>query len=173
MTGVQTCALPIFFPDGERRKLKGDAYKIAHKQQSGVTPLGVWELAVCGIDLKKAKASFPEEFWDEYEALSGYYEEKFAGALQEVRDLYAPLAILDDKALGQALKGSEHPYKNFVFQLRKFGDGFDDKARPSLAKFFRPGSDRLPEEVQQRLSAMALLSEPVVVPVRGSESLAI
>lgn len=141
----------LCFDNGERHKIKGDLYKIAHKNQEKITPLGVWEFLEAGADLNEVKKNIPDEFLNDFDALADFYKTKLSGLVNDVKALYEPFKNKPDVELRDFLKTCDHPLKNYVYQLKKFETDFENRARSGLCKTFRPNGERYPKEVLEKL----------------------
>jgi RNA ligase len=73
----------IRFVDGLRLKLKGDEYKRIHALISRCTPLAMWEAMQAGDDMQAIRRDLPEEFWDDFDAITSTVGEAAKWTVEE------------------------------------------------------------------------------------------
>lgn len=142
------------FSNGLRLKLKGDEYCRVHRLISGCTPLALWETMLHGDNLAAIRKDLPEEFWPDFDKITGILAVRLATFVSQVETAVASVADLDNKELGLTLKTRiPGPWADFVFHCRKHGNLLPpcdpSKANPvpmirrSIFDHVRPTGNRL------------------------------
>lgn len=147
----QTATLPatqegwvLRFSDGLRLKIKGDEYLRIHRIVSHLTPLAIWDLMANGGDLDSYRKDLPEEFWTDFDTITGILYGRLNGLLSGIAALAAENAHLSDKDLGLRLNTLPADLRSFVFPYRKQnGDLISGRSRLNLFKAIRPTRNEL------------------------------
>lgn len=130
----------LLFADGTRLKVKGDEYRRLHALISRVTPLAVWEAIASGDDLTAIRRDLPEEFWSDFDAITGALASAQAELLARIAALAQSVAHLPDKELGLHLGTLDPELRGFLFTYRKSGGDLikTDRGRQSVLRAIRP-----------------------------------
>src|SRR5262249_21589450 len=134
----------IRFVDGLRLKLKGDEYKRIHALISRCTPLAMWEAMHAGDDMQAIRRDLPEEFWDDFDAITSLLQRRLDTITAQVATAAAELAHLSDKEVGLRLRTLHPQVRPFIFHWRKAGGSLDGRARDVLFRTVRPTANVLP-----------------------------
>ena len=134
----------IRFADGLRLKVKGAEYRRIHALISRCTPLALWESLAAGDDLTQLRRDLPEEFWGDFDAISGLLQQQLAGLLARIKAAADSVAHLTDKDLGLVLAAQPDEVRPFLFAWRKFGGQLVGKSQEALFRASRPTGNVLP-----------------------------
>ena len=141
---VQEEGFVIRWQDGTRLKLKGAEYRRIHAIISRVTPLAIWEALAAGSDLDATRREIPEEFWTDFDAITGLLNASAAALIARIAAAAANVAHLSDKELGLTIKDvADDETRPFLFASRKSG-GLNAKSRDALWRQVRPAANVLP-----------------------------
>ena len=132
------------FADGLRLKVKGDEYRRIHALISRCTPLAMWEAMAAGDDMETIRRDLPEEFWDDFDAITSALGDRVSGLTARIETTADELAYLSDKEVGLRLNTLPADVRPFVFAWRKAGNKLDGKGRTSLFRAIRPTGNDLP-----------------------------
>ena len=133
----------IRFVDGVRLKLKGDEYRRIHALISRCTPLAMWEAMQAGDDMAAIRRDLPEEFWDDFDAITSRLQRRLDAVTAQVAAAAAEHAHLSDKELGLRLRTLDPQVRPFIFSWRKAGGALDGRARGGLFRMVRPTGNAL------------------------------
>ncbi len=132
------------FSDGLRLKVKGDEYRRIHALVSRLTPLAMWEALEAGDDMEAIRKQLPEEFWEDFDAITKVLGCQVARLAEAVQRAAAPLADLSDKEVGLQLAEFPEDVRTFIFPWRKQrGDLMSGRSRRALFRCLRPTGNRL------------------------------
>ena len=131
------------FENGLRLKVKGDEYKRIHALISRCTPLAMWEAMAAGDDLNAVRRDLPEEFWGDFDVITGVLDAQVAGKIERIQAAAAAVDGLSDKEVGLRLGSFPEDVRRFIFPLRKFGSLLDGRTREALFRSIRPTGNRL------------------------------
>jgi RNA ligase len=147
---THTLALPrssegyvVRFEDGTRLKLKGAEYRRIHALISRCTPLAMWEAMVAGDDLTSIKRDLPEEFWSDFDHITGLLGAQRDAILGQVAATADALAHLTDKEVGLQLKSLPDTVRPFIFNWRNTGGKLEGRAHDVLLRMIRPTGNEL------------------------------
>lgn len=133
------------FADGLRLKVKGEEYRRIHALISRCTPLAMWEAMQAGDDLDAIRRDLPEEFWGDFDAITGALRANINCLLARVRAAAEPVAALSDKDVGLQLNQFPEDVRGFIFPWRKnSGDLLNGRSRQPLFRAIRPTGNNLP-----------------------------
>lgn len=133
----------LHFENGLRLKVKGDEYKRIHALISRCTPLAMWEAMMAGDDLMAVRRDLPEEFWGDFDAITGILDAQVGGLVQRACETAAAVDGLSDKEVGLRLDSFPEDIRRFIFPLRKFGSLLEGRTREALFRSIRPTGNRL------------------------------
>ena len=131
------------FENGLRLKVKGDEYKRIHALISRCTPLAMWEAMAAGDDLNAVRRDLPEEFWGDFDAITGVLDAQVAGKIERIQAAAMAVDGLSDKEVGLRLNSFPKDVRRFIFPLRKFGSLLNGRTRETLFRSIRPTGNRL------------------------------
>lgn len=131
------------FENGLRLKVKGDEYKRIHALISRCTPLAMWEAMAAGDDLNTLRRDLPEEFWGDFDAITGILNTQVQCLVQRASDAVETVAGLSDKEVGLRLGSFPEDVRRFIFPLRKFGSLLESRTREALFRSIRPTGNKL------------------------------
>ena len=148
----------VRFSNGLRLKIKGDEYRRIHALISGLTPLAMWEAMAKGDDMQAIRRDLPEEFWGDFDALTGILQGRIDRLLAAVAKAAGSVAHWSDKELGLSLGAVEPDARPFLFDWRKSGGNLlAGRTREKIFRAIRPAANELPGYVAS--SAMNRVSE--------------
>lgn len=130
----------VRFEDGSRLKVKGEEYRRVHALISRVTPLAVWEALVAGDDLEAMRRQLPEEFWTDFDSITGSLYQLHGNLFERVAEAAANVSHLSDKELGLLLPTINEDVRGHLFTFRKHRDSLNAK----LLRTLRPKDNQLP-----------------------------
>lgn len=133
------------FANGLRLKVKGEEYRRIHGLVSRVTPLAVWESLQAGDDMEAIRRDLPEEFWTDFDTISGLLRAQVGGIVSSVADAAATVANLSDKDVGLRLGDFDEPVRKLIFPYRKRGADLlaDSRSRMAAFRMIRPTRNEL------------------------------
>lgn len=131
------------FENGLRLKVKGDEYKRIHALISRCTPLAMWEAMAAGDDLNAVRRDLPEEFWGDFDAITGILDVQVQGLVRRAGEAVRTVDGLSDKEVGLRLGSFPEDVRRFIFPLRKFGSLLNGRTREALFRSIRPTGNRL------------------------------
>lgn len=131
------------FENGLRLKIKGDEYKRIHALISRCTPLAMWEAMMAGDDLMAVRRDLPEEFWGDFDAITGILDAQVGSLVQRACETAAAVDGLSDKEVGLRLSSFPEDIRRFIFPLRKFGSLLEGRTREALFRSIRPTGNKL------------------------------
>ncbi len=148
---VHTGSLPpseegfvVRFSNGLRLKIKGEEYKRIHRLISHVTPLALWNAMIAGDDLEDLRRQLPEEFWGDFDTITGLLKSKVNHIVKSAEAEAAKVASWADKEVGLHLNEFPADVRRFIFPYRKYGNLLEGKARHALFQAIRPNGNVLP-----------------------------
>jgi RNA ligase len=134
----------IRFADGQRLKVKGEEYRRIHALISRCTPLAMWDAMLAGDDMANIRRDLPEEFWTDFDAITGILHQQLTGLISRVQDEARAVAHLSDKDVGLRLAEFPEPVRGLIFPYRKNGgDLLSGRTRQALFKTIRPNGNEL------------------------------
>lgn len=131
------------FADGLRLKVKGEEYRRIHALISRCTPLAMWEAMAAGDDMEAVRRDLPEEFWTDFDAITGLLGGRVADLTARIEAAGASAAGMSDKELGLALTSFPADVRPFLFPWRKAGGRLEGKTRQTLFRALRPTGNNL------------------------------
>lgn len=134
----------IRFEGGLRLKLKGDEYRRIHSLISRCTPLAMWEAMQAGDDMQSIRRDLPEEFWADFDQITGIIGSTAADIEAKVSETAAVIAGWSDKEVGLALQSFPEDVRGLLFPYRKGGNQLEGKAKQALFRLIRPTGNLLP-----------------------------
>lgn len=133
------------FANGLRLKVKGDEYCRIHRLICRLTPLAMWEAMQAGDDLEAIRRQLPEEFWADFDAITGTLERNIAALVAMVQAEAEAVAGLPDKEVGLRLDQFPAEVRRFIFPYRKSGgDLMAGRTRDLVFRSVRPDGNVLP-----------------------------
>jgi RNA ligase len=133
------------FTDGSRLKVKGNEYKRIHALISRVTPLAMWEALAAGDDMTALRMQLPEEFWVDFDQITGLLNGQVSALTDRVAALAASLKDVPDKDVGLRLATIDPDLRPFIFAWRKqAGDLLKGRSREVVFRAVRPTGNVLP-----------------------------
>ena len=148
----------VRFDNGLRLKIKGDEYKRIHALIAGLTPLNIWQAMASGDDMQAIRRDLPEEFWADFDALTGILQGQVDTIISAVTKTAKEVESLSDKEVGLAQPKLVPLARPFIFAYRKSGgDLLNGRPRDQLFRSIRPTGNELPG--YQPSSAMNRLVE--------------
>lgn len=130
------------FSNGLRLKIKGDEYLRIHRMVSRLTPLAIWDLMANGGDMAGYRKELPEEFWQDFDTISGILTGRLERLLSAIAALAAENEHLSDKDVGLKLHTMPPDIRSFVFPYRKQGgDLLSGRSRLNLFKAISPDAE--------------------------------
>jgi RNA ligase len=134
----------IRFADGTRLKVKGAEYKRIHALVSRCTPLAVWEVLAAGGDLVALRQDLPEEFWGDFDQISGLIGTACLELAQRVMRHVEDVSDLTDKELGLRLAERPEDVRSFLFPWRRAATPeAEDKVVQAMLRAVRPTNNVL------------------------------
>ena len=133
----------IRFDNGLRLKLKGDEYRRIHALITGCTPLALWEALASGCDMAAIRRDLPEEFWGDFDAISGLIAARMNEVVAKVGAVASEFAGRPDKDVGLSLNSLDADVRPFIFHWRKSGGKLEGRARDALFRHIRPTGNQL------------------------------
>lgn len=135
------------FANGLRLKVKGDEYRRIHALISRCTPLAMWEAMLAGDDMQAIRQQLPEEFWTDFDGITGTLNAQITTAIAEVADAARMAKDLSDKEVGLALGSYSPIVRKLIFPYRKGGGDSclldHPRSREALFRILRPTGNRL------------------------------
>lgn len=133
------------FSDGLRLKVKGNEYKRIHALISRVTPLAMWEAMAAGDRMESIKRDLPEEFWADFDQITGLLAAGIIRLTERVGTLAESLKDVSDKDIGLRLNTLDPELRPFIFAWRKQGgDLMAGRSREVVFRAVRPTGNALP-----------------------------
>ena len=137
----------VRFSNGQRVKIKGDAYKQIHAAVSNMTPLHIWRAMRDELDLVEIRKNIPEEFWIDFDNIIDALNIQISMVKCEVATAAKEYRHLDNKTL--ALSGELDLWpertQKLIFDYRKNPDLLGNKkTRGEIYRHIRPTGNHLP-----------------------------
>ena len=133
----------VRFSNGLRLKVKGAEYRRIHALIAHCTPLAIWASLTAGDDLPALRRDLPEEFWLDFDAITGLLHQQLAALTARIAQAAAGVAHLSDKELGLALPALPAEVRPFLFAWRKSGGRLTGKTKEALFRAIRPAGNVL------------------------------
>lgn len=135
------------YDNGQRFKLKGEAYMRIHRAISGLTPLHVWRLMQANADLGAFKRDLPEEFHGDFHTILALLTNKRDDILRLVEALVWDLRGCSAKEAAQALQYEatiDFNTRKLFFPVRNKQLYHGSRSWMTLHEMFRPTGNVLP-----------------------------
>jgi RNA ligase len=104
----------------------------------------MWEAMQAGDDMAAIRRDLPEEFWDDFDAITSALARRIDVLTGKVAATAAEVADLSDKELGLRLHTLDPDVRPFIFHWRKAGGQLAGGQRDALFRAIRPTGNALP-----------------------------
>lgn len=94
---------------------------VAENRVSGLSPLAMWEAMHAGDDLGLLRRQLPEEFWQDFDSITGILRRNVADLLAAVKVEAEKVAGLSDKEVGLRLGEFPEEVRRCIFPHCKSG----------------------------------------------------